>query len=175
MKDYTKINAQTVDQWVRDGWEWGKPVSHEVCSRVRQGEWDVLLTPTKPVPHDWFPPFAGCRLLGLASGGGQQMPVFSLLGASCTVLDYSTLQLESEKAVAQREGYAIEMVQADMTKPFLLKGRALTASFTRFPTAMWRRSSLSGASASACSSPAAFCWPEWTMGSTICLRRTAPR
>lgn len=30
MKDYTKINAQTVDQWVRDGWEWGKPVSHEV-------------------------------------------------------------------------------------------------------------------------------------------------
>ena len=46
------------------------------------------------------------------------MPVFSLLGASCTVLDYSTLQLESEKAVAEREGYAIEIVQADMTKPF---------------------------------------------------------
>lgn len=118
MKDYTKTNAETIDQWVQDGWEWGKPVSHEVCSRVRQGEWDVLLTPIKPVPHDWFPPLAGCRLLGLASGGGQQMPVFSLLGASCTVLDYSTLQLESEKAVAEREGYAIELVQADMTKPF---------------------------------------------------------
>lgn len=38
MKDYTKTNAETIDQWVQDGWEWGKPVSHEVCSRVRQGE-----------------------------------------------------------------------------------------------------------------------------------------
>lgn len=129
MKDYTKINADTIDQWVREGWEWGKPVSSDVCLRVREGEWDVLLTPTKPVPHGWFPPLKGCRLLGLASGGGQQMPVFSLLGASCTVMDYSRLQLESETMVAKREGYRIETVCADMTQPFPFQAESFDCIF----------------------------------------------
>ncbi len=55
-------------------------------------------------------------MLGLASGGGQQMPVFAALGAQCTVLDYSQRQLESERLVAAREGYDITIVRADMTK-----------------------------------------------------------
>ena len=45
------------------------------------------------------------------------MPVFAALGADCTVLDYSKRQLESERVVADREGYAINIVRADMTKP----------------------------------------------------------
>ena len=117
-QNYTELNAAVVDSWVEDGWEWGKPVSEEVCRKARHGEWNVLLTPTKPVPHEWFPPLEECRLLGLASGGGQQMPVFSLLGANCTVLDYSLRQLKSEEEIASREGYAIEIVRADMTQPF---------------------------------------------------------
>ncbi len=117
-EDYTSVNAETVDRWVEEGWVWGTPVSPEVCAKARKGEWDVLLTPTKPVPHDWFPPLCGCRLLGLASGGGQQIPLFSLLGASCTVLDYSPRQLAGEEAVASREGYEVELVRADMTRPF---------------------------------------------------------
>jgi len=83
---------------------------------VRRGEWDVVLTPTKPVPKDWFPALEGQKLLGLASGGGQQMPVFALLGAECTVLDLSDRQLESERLVSRREGYEIDIVKADMTK-----------------------------------------------------------
>lgn len=117
-EDYTSVNAETADRWVEEGWVWGTPVSPEVCAKARKGEWDVLLTPTKPVPHDWFPPLCGCRLLGLASGGGQQIPLFSLLGASCTVLDYSPRQLAGEEAVASREGYEVELVRADMTRPF---------------------------------------------------------
>jgi len=45
------------------------------------------------------------------------MPVFSVLGAQCTLLDYSSAQLESDRRIAAEEGYAIELVQADMTKP----------------------------------------------------------
>ena len=45
------------------------------------------------------------------------MPVFAALGAECTVLDYSSRQLESERAVSEREGYAIDIVRSDMTKP----------------------------------------------------------
>ncbi len=59
----------------------------------------------------------GKKVLGLASGGGQQMPIFSALGARCTVLDYSQKQLESEIYVAKREGYKINTIRADMTEP----------------------------------------------------------
>ncbi|WP_312648778.1 class I SAM-dependent methyltransferase [Aminipila sp.] len=55
-------------------------------------------------------------MLGLAAGGGQQMPVFSALGAECTVLDYSQKQIDSEMVVARREGYTINTLRADMTK-----------------------------------------------------------
>jgi len=115
--NYQDINAKTIDRWVEEGWEWGQPISHETYLRAVEGEWDVLLTPTKPVPHAWFGELRGKKILGLASGGGQQMPIFAALGAECTVLDYSTRQLESERAVAAREGYDIRIIRADMTKP----------------------------------------------------------
>ena len=115
--NYQDINAATIDRWGESGWEWGKPISHEACVLAQKGEWNVVLTPTKPVPHSWFGELKGKKILGLASGGGQQMPVFAALGADCTVLDYSERQLDSERQVAEREGYAIRIVRADMTKP----------------------------------------------------------
>jgi len=122
MENYTDINARTVDSWVGEGWEWGTPITIEGFAKAKQGIWDVVLTPQKSVPKDWFEPYLidgrldNTRLLGLASGGGQQMPVFAALGADCTVLDYSPAQLASEKLVADREGYKINIVRADMTK-----------------------------------------------------------
>jgi SAM-dependent methyltransferase len=41
---------------------------------------------------------------------------FTALGADCSVLDYSDKQLASEKYVADRENYKINIVKADMTK-----------------------------------------------------------
>lgn len=114
---YTDINAETIDRWVENGWEWGQPITPEQFADAKSGKWAMVLTPTKPVPRAWFPPLAGCRVLGLASGGGQQMPIFAALGAECTVLDYSQRQLDSELLVAAREGYAIKAIRADMTKP----------------------------------------------------------
>ena len=117
MMNYQDINAQTIDRWIEEGWEWGIPISHETYEKALAGEWDMLLTPTKYVPHAWFGELKGKKVLGLASGGGQQMPIFAALGAECTVLDYSEKQLESERLVAEREGYTIEIICADMTKP----------------------------------------------------------
>jgi SAM-dependent methyltransferase len=115
--NYQDINAKTIDRWVEEGWEWGIPIDHETYVDAQKGKWDVLLTPTKFVPHVWFGEMYGKRILGLASGGGQQMPIFAALGAECTVLDYSDRQLASERIVAEREGYDIDIVKADMTKP----------------------------------------------------------
>src|SRR4029077_16121926 len=47
---------------------WTLPVGKEVIDRARGGEFDLLLTPTKPVPMDWFPKLAGTPTLCLASG-----------------------------------------------------------------------------------------------------------
>jgi SAM-dependent methyltransferase len=115
-KHYADINAATVDRWVKEGWEWGIPLSPEAFQEAKRGNWDIFLSPCRPVPKDWFPPLPGLRVLGLAAGGGQQMPVLAARGADCTVLDYADMQLESDRAVARREAYDITVVKADMTK-----------------------------------------------------------
>ena len=113
--EYTDINSKTIDRWIEKGWEWGIPISHEQFTAAQGGEWHML--PVKPVPKGWYPALPGAKVLGLAAGGGQQMPIFAALGASCTVLDYSRRQIESERMVAEREGYEIQAIRADMTKP----------------------------------------------------------
>jgi len=126
---YTDLNAQTIDRWVENGWEWGVPITHEQYLAARGGEWSMLLTPLKPVPKAWYPDLKGKKVLGLASGGAQQMPVFAALGAECTVLDYSEKQIESERLVAAREGYAIEAVRADMTRVLPFEDEAFDLIF----------------------------------------------
>ncbi|MCH5325326.1 MAG: class I SAM-dependent methyltransferase [Eubacterium sp.] len=116
IKCYTEINSETWDRWAQDGNEWSVPITHEEYLNVTEENFAVYLTPCVAVPHEWFGGLRGKKLLGLASGGGQQMPVFSKLGASCTVFDNSARQLESERMVSEREGYSIEIIKGDMTK-----------------------------------------------------------
>lgn len=127
--NYQEINAETIDRWVEEGWEWGKPIDHETYVRAKNGDWNVGLTPTVPVPHAWFGELNGKKVLGLASGGGQQMPVFAACGAICTVLDYSDAQLKSERLVSEREGYEIGIVKADMTKPLPFENESFDLIF----------------------------------------------
>jgi SAM-dependent methyltransferase len=117
MTEYTRINSLTWDVWAENECEWTLPISHEEYMKTDEGSFVVYLTPCVAVPHAWFDGLKGKKLLGLASGGGQQMPVFSKLGASCTVFDNSEKQLAAEKTVSAREGYSIEIVKGDMTKP----------------------------------------------------------
>lgn len=117
MAGYADINAETIGRWIDEGWEWGEPIDHETFLRARAGSWEVKLTPTRSVPREWFGNLTGAHVLGLASGGGQQCPIFAAAGAHVTVLDYTPAQLESERLVAEREGYGISIVRADMTEP----------------------------------------------------------
>jgi SAM-dependent methyltransferase len=57
------------------------------------------------------------------------MPVFAACGADCTVLDYADEQLKSERLVADREGYAITIVKADMTKPLPFRDESFDLIF----------------------------------------------
>ena len=129
-ESYTDVNARVVDAWVADGWEWGTPISHERYLAALGGDWSMVLTPTREVPREWFfEGMRGKRVLGLASGGGQQMPVFAAMGCACTVLDYSEAQIASEVMVAEREGYEIRAVRADMTRPLPFEDGAFDLIF----------------------------------------------
>jgi len=107
-------NRAAWDRQVEQGNPWTVPVSPEQTAAARQGVWQVFLTPTKPVPRDWFPPLAGCDLLCLASGGGQQGPIFAAAGANVTVLDNSPRQLGRDREVADRDGLKITTLEGDM-------------------------------------------------------------
>lgn len=63
-----------------------------------------------------FPPIHMKVCSSAYSGGGQQIPIFTALGADSTVLDNSDSQLESERLVAEREGYLINIIKGDITQ-----------------------------------------------------------
>jgi len=89
-------------------------VSPETVAAAREGRWQVLLTPTLPVPREWFPALPGRDVLCLACGGGQQGPIFASAGANVTVFDNSPRQLAQDRLVAEREGLTIRTVEGDM-------------------------------------------------------------
>jgi len=93
---------------------WTVPVSREETELARAGKWQVLLTPCKPVPRNWFPRMEGSDVLCLASGGGQQAPIFAAAGANVTSFDNSPKQLEQDQFVAKRDGLKIITIEGDM-------------------------------------------------------------
>ena len=114
--DYQDINSKTFDKWNKNSWEWGKPISHEEFLEAKKGNFKLRLTPTKKIPNSWLKDIKNKKVLALASGGGQQVPILSALGASVTLLDYSDSQLQSDIDFALLEGYKIETIKFDMTK-----------------------------------------------------------
>ncbi|MNX68287.1 hypothetical protein D3C86_994560 [compost metagenome] len=112
--DILAYNRDAWDREVAKGNQWTRPVSAEDVARARRGDWQIVLTPQKPVPRDWFPALEGARVLALASGGAQQGPLLAAAGAHVTVFDNSPAQLAQDRMVAERDGLAIATVQGDM-------------------------------------------------------------
>jgi SAM-dependent methyltransferase len=109
------LNKAAWDRAVKDGDNpYTQVVSPQQIADARQGNWALYLSDGKPVPRGWFPSLSGCRVLCLASGGGQQAPIFAALGAEVTLLDASAQQLAQDRFVAQREGLSIRLQEGDM-------------------------------------------------------------
>ena len=96
------------------GGVWSVPVDSDTIDRARQGDWKVILTPTLAVPREWFGDVRGRKILCLASGGGQQVPVLAAAGADVVSFDLSDEQLAKDRAVCVREGLSVRFVQGDM-------------------------------------------------------------
>ena len=110
----TQYNKHAWDHEVDIQNPWTMPVSPQEIAEAREGKFQLLLTPTKPVPMSWYPDLHGCRVLGLASGGGQQGPILAAAGARVTVFDNSPKQLEQDRQVAERENLNLRLVEGDM-------------------------------------------------------------
>ncbi len=111
-----EYNRRAWDALVAAKNRWTRPVDSQQIENARLGIWQIVLTPTKPVPKDWFPDFSASNVdvLCLASGGGQQGPILAAAGANVTVFDNSPSQLEQDNLVARREGLEIRTEQGDM-------------------------------------------------------------
>lgn len=109
-----EYNRRAWDQQVDLGGEWTKPVSREAIAAARRGDWDIVLTPLKPVPREWFPELKDCRVLCLAASGGQQAAILSAAGALVTVLDNSPKQLAQDRRVADENALALHAILGDM-------------------------------------------------------------
>lgn len=112
--DVRAYNRGAWDREVGRANEWTVPVSTEQIEEARRGRWQVLLTNTKPVPREWFPDLAGKDVLCLASGGGQQAPLFAAAGARVTVFDNSPKQLAQDRMVAERDRLELRIIEGDM-------------------------------------------------------------
>jgi SAM-dependent methyltransferase len=96
------------------GGVWSTPVDSSAVARARTGQWQVILTPKLPVPREWFGDVRGKNILCLASGGGQQVPIFAAAGANVVSFDLSDEQLAKDRMVAEREGLDVRCIQGDM-------------------------------------------------------------
>ena len=121
MSDFTNMKYQAE---IEEAWndseclaDKSTAISHEEFLLALEGALNVSLAGIKMVPQEWFPKLKNKNVLGLASGGGQQGPIFVAHGANVTIMDLSARQIESEKVVAEREGYSIRIIKGDMSKP----------------------------------------------------------
>ena len=78
----------------------GTPTNNPLLKKIRQYEYGGI---------------KGKKVLCLASGGGQQSAMFSLLGADVTVVDISHGQLNGDIQAASFYGYTVKTVLGSMT------------------------------------------------------------
>lgn len=112
--DVARHQREAWNRQVQRGNPWTQPVGPEQIAAAQNGDWHILLTPTKPVPRDWFGAVAARDVLCLASGGGQQGPILAAAGARICVLDNSPAQLAQDRLVAERDGLEIRLELGEM-------------------------------------------------------------
>ena len=112
--DLLQHNRMAWDQEVADGNGATIPVSHqEVVQAVETGRFTIQIG-SKALPSEWLDDICGKDVLCLASGGGQQAPLFAAAGAKVTLLDNSPAQLQRDEEVARNHHLKIELVLGDM-------------------------------------------------------------
>lgn len=115
------MNATDILEHNRKAWNiavdeqniWTRPVGAEQIAESRQGKYQIVLTPQKPVPKSWLGDVKGKSILALAAGGGQQASILAAAGAKVTLVDISEKQLARDQELARTFGLDITTLQTD--------------------------------------------------------------
>ena len=67
-----EYNRMAWDREVERGNQWTVPVNRKAIIAARQGQWEIFLTPSKPVPKEWFPDLKGRDVLCLLRAEGSR-------------------------------------------------------------------------------------------------------
>jgi len=116
--DSNAINKKWWGKMVKDGCGFTIPwlnLDVKVLQKLAQGELEKAPKPLDDIyPLEVLKNIKGKNILCLASGGGQQSAVFSLLGARVTIVDIAEGQLKADQKSANHYGYKITTVQTSM-------------------------------------------------------------
>lgn len=112
--DIELINSLAWDEEVlRNNW-WTKIVEEKEIEKAKNGEPQIRLTTSKIIPQEWLEKMKGKKVLALASGGGQQVPLLAAYGSHVTSLDISEKQIEQDRIALKKYSLTAETVVASM-------------------------------------------------------------
>jgi SAM-dependent methyltransferase len=117
MDDYARINRETFTREKAEGKWWTVPtLDLDAAAFTANRNGAPLPAPfcDDPVDRIMMEDACGKKILLLAGGGGQQSAIFSLLGASVTILDLTPSQLEGDAAAAAHYGYSVDLIEGDI-------------------------------------------------------------
>jgi SAM-dependent methyltransferase len=102
---------------------WDYLAEHGCDSCQPYGEAELASPASVLDPDGWIPWEEVKSVLCLAAGGGQQAPLFAVMGRSVTSADLCEKQLERDHWLASQAGVEIETIRADMLDLAVLHGR----------------------------------------------------
>ena len=107
--DYLKINKRFWNKWSQGGGPWSRRYPKQRIQEAKSGKVRISLIVEEAVPQSWLPDdWRGLDVLGIAAGGGQQIPVIAATGANVTSFDFSEEQLKRDLEVCEKEGLEIK-------------------------------------------------------------------
>jgi SAM-dependent methyltransferase len=113
-----EVNERHWNRMVEEGCGFTRPwlnLDRAVLRQYVKGELELPPEPlTEMYPVSVLASVDNKDVLCLASGGGQQSAVFSLLGARVTVVDLTEGQLRGDRKAAAHYGYTVTTIKADM-------------------------------------------------------------
>ena len=144
--DYLKVNQKMWNQYSKNGGPWSRRYPKERMEKAKSGVVELGMSSGKLIPKDWLPKnWRGLDVLGLAAGGGQQMPLIAAAGACVISFDFSEEQLKRDLEVCEEEGITIQTRQGEMenlsdfpTKSFDFVLNPVSTCYTRNVRQVWK-------------------------------------
>ena len=105
---------RNIDRLVEADVNWAACATPRQLALAREGVVELPFCEGRTIPQEWLGDLRGRKVLCLAGAGGLQGPILACAGAKVTVLDLSERMLDKDRALAAREGLAMDIRRGNM-------------------------------------------------------------